>query len=230
MQEVAERPLQLEYNTGRQNLTISEHGRHIHKLVAFAKTIEDDEYRQHFVEATVDLMQQMNPQNKNVVEYRERLWKHLFRIADYDLKVNPPEGLSIEPPEEKEEHVRLDYPQSDFRYRHYGVYIQNLIEKAISMDDLEKKEEFVKVIAFYMKLAYRTWNKDQFVTDETIKNDLKMLSKGRLELEEDHVIATKSYNKNRNNNRGRNNNNRGRNNNNRGRNNNNRGRSNYKKR
>ena len=225
--------LQLEYNTGRESLTISEHGRHVQKLIDYARNIQKDDYRQAFVESIVDLMEQMNPQNKNVQEYRLRLWKHLFKIANYDIKVTPPEGLEITKPEEKVKEERLAYPQSEFRYRHYGNYIQNLIKKAISMEDLEKKSEFVKVIAFYMKLAYRTWNQDQFVNDETIKSDLKMMSKGLLTLDDDHVINTKNYKTNsrgRSNNRGRNNNNRGRNNNNRSRNSNNKGRNNNYKR
>jgi len=230
---IEESTLHLEYNTGRENLTISEHGRHVQKLIDFAKNIQNDEYRQAFVESIVDLMEQMNPSNKNVKEYRERLWKHLFRIADYDIKVTPPDNLEITRPEAQEAKVRPDYPQSEFRFRHYGHYIQQLISKAIAMEDLEKKGEFIKVIAFYMKLAYRTWNQDQFVNDDTIKSDLKMMSKGLLTLDADHVIHTKNYSSNNrgrsNNNRGRNNNNRGRNNNNRGRNNNNRGKNNYRK-
>lgn len=207
----------LEYNTGRENLTISEHGRHVQKLIDYAKNIQDDTYRQHFVESVVDLMEQMNPQNKNVQEYRQRLWKHLFRIAKYDIKVTPPEGVSITPPEEAQHSVKLPYPQSEFRFRHYGHYIQDLIAKAIAMEDPEKKAEFIKVIAFYMKLAYRTWNKDPYVNDDTIKSDLKMMSKGQLQLEEDHVINTKSVPNRYKNNRTRNNkgkNNRNRNNNN----------------
>lgn len=216
--------LHLEYNTGREDLTISEHGRHVQKLIDYAKNIQDDEYRQAFVESIVDLMQQMNPSNKNVQEYRERLWKHLFRIANYEIKVTPPPGLEIKPPEAKEKSERLAYPQTEFRYRHYGHHVQTLIQKAIDMDDPETKQEFVKVIAFYMKLAYRTWNQDQFVNDGTIKSDLKMMSKGRLTVDEDHVINTKAYtieprktpqrsggrNNNSNNNRGRSNNNKNR--------------------
>jgi len=101
-------------------------------------------------------------------------------------------------------------------------HVQTLIQKAIDTEDPETRQEFINVIAFYMKLAYRTWNQDQFVNDETIKSDLKMMSKGKLVVEDDHVINTKAYNvtpRKPSNNRsgGRNNNNRGRNNNNKNR-------------
>ncbi len=213
--------LQLEYNTIRDNLTISEHGRHVQKLINYAKNIQDDEYRQTFVEAIINLMEQMNPQNKKVTEYRLRLWKHLLRIANYDIKVTVPEGIETTPPKATVLTDKPSYPQSDFRFRHYGHFVQNMIKKAIDMEDGEIKAEFINVIGFYMKLAYHTWNHNLFVNDETIKSDLKMMSKGQLVMDDDHIINIKSSvaaikkdeSNNKNKSRGKNNNNRGRNNN-----------------
>lgn len=179
----------LEYNSSRENLTISEYGRHVQKLIKHAKTIEDKEERQAFVEAVIDLMHQMNPQNKNVVEYRLRLWKHLFRIADYDIDVTAPDEVSTSIPEAKPDEVRMHYPQSEFRFRHYGNTIQLMIEKAKEMEDEDMKKAFTEVIASYMKLAYRTWNREHYVNDEIIKGDLVKLSKGALKLDEGYSIG-----------------------------------------
>jgi len=179
----------LEYNSSRENLTISEYGRHVQKLIKHAKTIEDKELRQAFVESIIDLMHQMNPQNKNVQEYRLRLWRHLFRIADYDIDVVAPEGVSPSKPDDNRKEVKLEYPQSEFRFRHYGNTIQLMIRKAVAMEDEEQKQEFSEVIAAYMKLAYRTWNREHYVNDEIIKNDLVKLSKGKLKLDEDFMIG-----------------------------------------
>lgn len=179
----------LEYNSSRENLTISEYGRHVQKLIKHAKTIEDREERQAFVESVIDLMHQMNPQNKNVVEYRLRLWKHLFRIADYDIDVTAPEEVTTTRQDKETEKVRMKYPQSEFRYRHYGNTIQLMIGKAILMEDEDMKKAFTGVIASYMKLAYRTWNKEHYVNDEIIKGDLVKLSKGGLKLDDDYSIG-----------------------------------------
>lgn len=215
----------LEYNSSRENLTISEYGRHVQKLIKHAKTIEDKEERQAFVESVIDLMHQMNPQNKNVAEYRLRLWRHLFRIADYDIDVTPPEEVSTSRPEERTDKVRMKYPQSEFRYRHYGNTIQLMIEKAKVMEDEEMKKAFTGVIASYMKLAYRTWNREHYVNDEIIKGDLVKLSKGELKLDDDYSIgnvtphkrpplrANQRHSKGRKNNNRNNNNNNNRNNN-----------------
>ena len=185
----------LEYNSSRENLIISEYGRHVQKLIMHAKTIEDKEERQAFVEAIIDLMHQMNPQNKNVAEYRLRLWRHLFRIADYEIDVTPPAEVSTSRPESQSNQVRLKYPQSEFRYRHYGNTIQLMIEKAKGMEDEEMKSAFTEVIASYMKLAYRTWNREHYVNDEIIKGDLVKLSKGALRLDENYVIGNVAPNK-----------------------------------
>lgn len=219
----------LEYNSSRENLTISEYGRHVQKLIKHAKTIEDKVERQAFVEAVIDLMHQMNPQNKNVVEYRLRLWRHLFRIADYDIDVTPPMEVSTSRPEAKSDAVRMHYPQSEFRFRHYGHTIQLMIEKAKEMEDEDMKKAFTEVIASYMKLAYRTWNREHYVNDEIIKGDLVKLSKGALQLDENFSIGnvapskrpqtrvSSRHSKGRKSNSNRNNNNSNRNNTNRNR-------------
>ena len=179
----------LEYNSSRAELTISEHGRHVQKLIKHAKTIADKEERQAFIEEVIDLMHQMNPQNKNVQEYRLRLWRHMFRIADYDIDVTPPDGVSSTEQGVEEQRVDLPYPQKEFRFRHYGNTIQLMVSKAIAMEDEEKRQEFSEVIAAYMKLAYRTWNREHYVNDEIIKNDLVKISKGKLELPVDFKIG-----------------------------------------
>ena len=53
------------------------------------------------------------------------------------------------------------------------------------MEDGPVKEGFVETIGSYMKLAYRTWNKEHYVSDDVIIDDLESLSKGKLMLEED---------------------------------------------
>ena len=80
----------------------------------------------------------------------------------------------------------MPYPATATRFRHYGNNIQALIQKAIAMPEGPKREGFVEVIASYMKLAYKTWNKEHFVSDDVVKDDLEILSDGQLELHEGH--------------------------------------------
>lgn len=186
----------LEYNSARENLVIPEYGRNVQKLIDHAKTIEDLEFRQAFVEKIVDLMQQMHPQSRNMDDYREKLWKHVFRIAEYDLGVTPPDGLEIKKSEIEKRPEMIDYPEFEAKYRHYGHNVQRLIKKALSMEPGPKKDGFVGVIGSYMKLAYRTWNKEHYVSDDIIKSDLESLSNGMLSLK-DSVSIDNLSNSNR---------------------------------
>ena len=166
----------IEYNSQRENLVISEYGRHVQNLIRHAKTIEDKDERQRFIEGVIDLMYQMNPQAKNMSEVKEKLWKHAFRISGYDLDVTPPDGIVLSQADIELKPETIDYPKHVRKNRHYGSYIQEMINKAIALDDEEKQKEFFALIASYMKLAYKTWNKEHYANDETIKEDLKKMT------------------------------------------------------
>lgn len=176
---------ELEYNSQREKLIIPEYGRNVQKLINHARAIEDPELRQAFVERVVDLMMQMHPQNRNIDDYREKLWKHAFRIGRYEISVKPPNGIIPTQEDEMKRPEKVDYPQKEARYRHYGHNVQKLIKKALSMEPGPIRDGFVSVIGSYMKLAYRTWNKEHYVSDEIIKNDLSTLSNGALTLSDD---------------------------------------------
>ncbi|HOY05054.1 MAG TPA: DUF4290 domain-containing protein [Saprospiraceae bacterium] len=179
--------LDIEYNTERSHIRFPEYGRSIQEMIIHAKNIENPGLRQKTVESIVGLMIQLGPSgNKNMDDYREKLWNHVFEIADYELDATPPPGIIIRRVEERAKAAPLGYPASATRYRHYGNSIQALIKKAIEMPEGSKKEGFVEVIASYMKLAYKTWNKEHYVSDDIVKEDLENLSDGQLALHEGH--------------------------------------------
>lgn len=176
--------LNMEYNSQRDKLAIPEYGRNIQKLIQHAQAIEDPEYRQAFVEMIVKLMMQMHPQNRNFEDYKIKLWKHVFRIADYKLDVLPPNGKVPLPEDFFKKPEKVGYPAMTAAFRHYGSNVQRLIKKALAMEEGPLRDGFVAVIGSYMKLAYKTWNKDLYVSDEIIRRDLNTLSKGQLTLDE----------------------------------------------
>ncbi len=191
----------MEYNSQREELTIPEYGRHVQKLIDYCKTLEKEEERQALAELIVRLMMQMNPQSRNMEDYQDKLWKHFFRIADYDIQVTPPNGETPGKPDKEVKPDQLHYPGSQAKFRHYGHLVQQLIDKAMAMEDSTKKTEFTQVIAAYMKLAYKTWNKEHYVSDETIKSDLKAISDGQLVLAEETQIDNLSQSSNNSNKR-----------------------------
>jgi hypothetical protein len=177
----------IEYNTEKSNIAYPEYGRSIQEMLQYACTIESRPQRQKTVEAIVGLMIQLGPSgSRNMDDYREKLWNHAFAITNYSLDVTPPPGIIIRREEERPKAEPIGYPASATRFRHYGNSIQALIKKAIDMPEGPKKEGFVEVIASYMKLAYKTWNKEHYVSDDIVKDDLEILSDGMLELHEGH--------------------------------------------
>ncbi len=173
------------YNTDKEEIRFAEYGRLVQDMLLYARRIEDPRQRQQTVEAIVGIMQTLHPiGNRHPEDYREKLWNHVFAIAGYDLDVKPPAGVTIRPMTERPKPEPLPYPAHTAKLRHYGRHVQGLISKAIALPDGLKKEAFVEVIASYMKLAYKTWNKEHYVSDDVIKDDLERLSEGRLRLHE----------------------------------------------
>ena len=164
----------------------------------------------------------LNPHLRDVADFKHKLWDHLHIISDYKIDVDSPypkptpEAALVKP-------AHIGYPQQKIRYKHYGKTVEKLIEKTIEEENPERKAAMVQGVANFMKMAYVQWNKDN-VSDEVIFKNLRELSDGNLELDENvnlQKVEFRPQANRQNNNRGKNNN-KGRqnNNNNRGKNNN----------
>ena len=194
--------LEISYNTESEDIRYPEYGRGIQEMLQYAKTISERPKRQKTAEAIIRMMELLNPiGNRNMDDYREKLWNHAFAITGYELDVTPPHGIIIRGPEDRPKADPVPYPPVAKRMRHYGHNVQTLIQKAIEMPEGVKKEGFVEVIASYMKLAYKTWNREHYVSDDVVKDDLVIMSDGKLELHEGHssldILAVSANKKDR---------------------------------
>lgn len=177
--------IDMEYNSSKEELIIPEYGRNVQNLIQYAKAEPDPRIRQILAEKVIELMWQMSPQTRSAEDTREKLWRHLFQIANFDIDVMPPSGARPRPEDTHKRPDRVIYPTPQTQYRHYGSNVQRLIQKALTMPPGPKRDGFVAVIGSYMKLAYRTWNKEHYVSDEVIKADLAHISEGKLVFNED---------------------------------------------
>ena len=110
---------QMEYNTVREKLILTEYGRHVKRIVDNCVKIEDRERRNQTAREIIELMGQLNPHLRNVEDFRHKLWDHIFMISEFKLDVDSPypkttKSQIIEKPEP------LSYPQTRIKYRHYG--------------------------------------------------------------------------------------------------------------
>ena len=110
-----------------------EYGRSVQQLIQHCKTITNDAKRQKTAEAIINIMLQLIPVSaKNLQDdLRERVWNHAFRIAKYEWDVKPAPGIIIRHESERPKPEKISYVGADTRFRHYGLNVQRLIEKAI---------------------------------------------------------------------------------------------------
>lgn len=204
--------MNFDYNTTRNELILAEYGRNVQNMVKYIIELPDLEERNKYAQAVIDLMGFLNPHLRDVADFKHKLWDHLHIISGYKIDVDSPYPKPT--PEDalvKPKHI--GYPQQKITYKHYGKTVETMIEKAKAVDDPERRAAMVQGIANFMKMAYVTWNKDS-VADETILKNLRELSGGELQLDENVNLAkvefkpvvTRPAN---NNNRGRQNNNNG---------------------
>lgn len=166
-------------------LILKEYGRNIQKLVNYVNTIDDKEKRTQYAHTLIDLMKQINPAMKEGPEYAQKLWDDLYIISSFKLDVDSPypmpeKGILGRKPK------RLAYHNHNIRYKHYGRNIELLVEKAIATENDEEKEAAIIYVGKLMKSFYASWNKD-VVDDSIIVENLKTLSKGKLEISVEKV-------------------------------------------
>jgi hypothetical protein len=177
----------MDYNTSRNKLVISEYGRNVQNMVEYAISLEDREKRTRLASLIVNVMAQLNPSIRELHDYKQKLWDHLHIISGFRLDVDSPYPI---PDKEKLETrpERLQYYSNGIKYRHYGKHIENIIKNVIAMEEGEKKDEYIRLIANQLKKSYLNWNRES-VTDEVIAAHLADLSGGQLILGEDVELA-----------------------------------------
>lgn len=197
----------MDYNTQREKLLMPEYGRHVQDMVDYVKNIPEKEKRNEQIQAVVSVMGTLNPQLRDINDFKHKLWDHVQIIADFEIDIDSPyptptkETLSTRPD-------RIPLQKSPIKAAHYGRNIQNMIEVIAVREDDEVKKHMLKTLASYMKQQYLIWNKDS-VSEETIFKDIIKLSEGRIVIPEDlhieYFAGDAQHGNNRNNNQNRSN-------------------------
>ena len=67
------------------------------------------------------------------------------------------------------------------RMRNYGRIIQDMVQLAVQEEDLEKRQSMVVYIAQCMRQKNALWNREQESGVERLKEDISVLSQGKLQ-------------------------------------------------
>ncbi len=172
----------MEYNSGRSSLIISEYGRNIQKMIEYACTIKNEEERNNAAQAIVAVMGSLNPHLRDIVDFKHKLWDHLFIISNFKLDVESPYPKPS-PQALKAKPKKIHYPSNKIRFKHYGKTMELMINEIRNMEDGPSKNQLSITLANFMKFQYLNWNKDT-VEDQVIFDHLKELSKGDITLDE----------------------------------------------
>lgn len=80
----------LEYNTEREHLIIPEYGRHLQKMINYAKELPTKEERNKVSKAIISVMGNLQPHLRDVPDFQHKLWDQLFIMADFELDADSP--------------------------------------------------------------------------------------------------------------------------------------------
>jgi hypothetical protein len=174
-----------EYNTQREHIILKEYGRNVQKLVNYIRTVPDKEKRTDLATTLIELIKQLAPVAKEAHENPQRMWDDLYIMADFNMEVDgpypkPDRTILFKKPR------KMEYPQTDVRYRHYGKNIEKLVAEAVKKEDPKELEDAAIYLGKLMKTFYSAWNKET-LDDSVIVKDLQILSQGKLKLNLDKV-------------------------------------------
>lgn len=176
----------LTYNTQLRPLELPEYGRNIQSMVDYCLTIPDREERTQCAYTILAAMANLFPELKaNGGEYNHKLWDHLMIMSDFQLDIDfPCEVITREKLYTKPD--KINYDDNQFRFRHYGKNIEQMIAKAAEMELGEERDELILLIANHMKKLMLGFNRDG-VDDSRIFNDLAVMSHGAIRISPDRM-------------------------------------------
>jgi len=178
------------YNYLRAEMQLPEYGRHIHEMIDYLKTLEDREVRNRQAHAVIAVMGNLNSQLRDNIDYKHKLWDHLFIMAGFDLDVDSPyptpssKSLSLEP-------KHLNYTKSHIRQKHYGKYIPRIVHALESAQDKIAVEQAIGNIAKYMRSKSFEYNQEH-PDNSVIIRDIKNMSESAIEMNETALNNIKS--------------------------------------
>jgi hypothetical protein len=177
--------------TFKQDLLLREYGRNVQDLVNYIAKVEDRSERTRLAQLLINLMAKLNPQLRDTQDYQQKLWNHLFVMSGSTLDVDAPYPLSaMEYLNDKPQ--PMDYALEHPSFKHYGTNVELLIQKATEMEDEKEQEAAIISIGKLMKTLYRSYNKDS-ITDDIILNDIRQLSKGKLDMDLRHIESNNLF-------------------------------------
>lgn len=197
----------MEYNTQRPDLALPEYGRNVQNMIQFAMGLTSKDERNAAAQAIIEVMGQLNPQLRDVEDFKHKLWTHLFVMSDFQLDVDSPYEIPSRNSLDSKPEL-MEYPKGTITYGHYGKYTEQMVQAVAKMDNEVDREFYRDLMANFMKKQFLVYNNNT-VENHVIAQQLVDLSKGSLKLadpdealhETKHLLKSIGMNPSNNNNR-----------------------------
>lgn len=169
------------YNTQLSPVKLPEYGRNLQQLVEYCKSISDRDKRTRYAHGIVEIMADICPDAASVENSKQILWDHLAILANHELDIDYPFPiLSQEKLEDRP--TPLSNPQNPYiHWRMYGKVVEDMIHKAIQMEDAEQRTRLLELCANHMKLHFHKTHPNADEDDNKIIQDLLEYTHGQFQ-------------------------------------------------
>ena len=180
-----------DYNTQKNPIILKEYGRNLQLLADYVRNIKDKELRNLSAKTLIELMKQINPSLKTGGEDSQKLWDDLIIMSDFNMDIDAPfpkpdKSVLFKKPQ------KVQYKTKKIKYKHYGLNLQLMADKAVLMEDDEEREAATIHIGKLMKGFASVWNKEN-LDDEVILQNIRELSNGVLDIDINKVREQKLF-------------------------------------
>ena len=174
------------YKISDEDLKLREYGRNVQMMVNYAKTLKDDVERNVLCREIVRIMGNINPGLKDSPDYHQKLWDHFYHLANYDIDVDSEYKMPDQDTIFTKAPSRMPYMSGRSRFRQYGRNIELMAEKAMEMNDMDRRQALVTMILNIMKMHLKGQEKDSNA-EIIVCDHLRILSKGGLDFQPEEI-------------------------------------------
>ncbi|MEE1316409.1 MAG: DUF4290 domain-containing protein [Prevotella sp.] len=190
-------------NNEVQQLRLPEYGRNILKMIEYALTIPDRLARLEYAKRIIEVMGKVDMNTEDLgegyrkysLDYNSKLWDHLAYLSDYKLDIDYPVEINILSSNPSRPN-KIPYPQHKMRYRHYGVIVEQLIDKMQHLPEGNTKKTTLKAVANRMKRNLADWKGDG-ITNDKVAQDIAEYTNGEVvpHFEKNDLIKIDTFHK-----------------------------------
>ena len=115
-----------------------EYGRHVQKMIDYVISIPDKEKRNEQIRAVLNTMGILNPQLRDINDFRHKLWDHVQIISDFKIDIDSPYPIPTKETFDTRPNS-IPLQRNALKEAHYGRNIQNMIEMIAEKEEGEVK-------------------------------------------------------------------------------------------